>query len=99
MLARSAALRALPAALTALTEPSSPGRQASASTLRSAAADLSRIGPAVPASLRPDFGSAASALAQMADQDQWSAATVNAVSVSLTRLGQEVQEPCGFPIG
>lgn len=95
MLARSSALRALPAALT---EPSSSGRQVSSSTLRSAAADLSRIGPTAPASLRLDFGSAASALAQMANQDQWSAATVNAVSVSLTRLGQEVQGPCRFPV-
>ena len=99
MLARSSALRAVPAALTALSEPSSAGRQAPASTLRSAAADLSRIGPVVPASLRADFGSAASALARMASQDQWSATTLNAVSVSFTRLGQEVQGPCGFPIG
>jgi hypothetical protein len=101
MLARSSALRALPAALTALSEPSSSGKPASAPTLtvRSAAADLSRIGPAVPASLRPDFGSAASALARLASQDQWSTTTLNAVSVSLTRLGQGVEGPCGFPVG
>lgn len=101
MLARSSALRALPAALTALSEPSLSRKSASAPTLtvRSAAADLSRIGPAAPAWLRPDFGSAAGALTRVASQDQWSATTLNAVSVSLTRLGQGVEGPCGFPVG
>lgn len=99
MLARSSALRALPAALTALSEPSLSGKSAPTLTVRSAAADLSRIGPAATASLRPDFGSAAGALTRLASQDQWSTTTLNAVSVSLTRLGQGVEGPCGFPVG
>jgi hypothetical protein len=101
MLARSSALRALPGALTALSGLSWSGKSASAPTLtvRSAAADLSRIGPAAPARLRPDFGSAAGALTRLASQDQWSTTTLNAVSVSLARLGQGVEGPCGFPVG
>jgi hypothetical protein len=101
MLARSSALRALPGALTALSGLSLSGKPASAPTLkvRSAAADLSRIGPAAPAWLRPDFGSAAGALTRLASQDHWSTTTLNAVSVSLARLGQGVEGPCGFPVG
>ncbi len=103
MLARSSALRALPAALTALSGLSLSGKSASASaptlTVRSAAVDLSRIGPAAPPWLRPDFGSAAGGLTRLASQGQWSTTTLNAVSASLTRLGQGVEGPCGFPVG
>lgn len=97
MLARSSALSALPAALTAASQRS---RQSQAApTLRSAAADLVKTRRAAPASLWSGFGSAASALARLAGQNGWSIATLDAVSASLTRLGQEVEGPCGFPVG
>lgn len=97
MLARSSALRALPGALTAIGERSP--REGSVSTVRSAAADLSRVAPAVPTALRPDFGQVAAALTQMADRGLSSPRSLDRVGVSLTRLGQEVQGPCGFPVG
>jgi hypothetical protein len=97
MLARSSALRALPAALTAIGE-QSPQSQ-SESAVRSAVADLSRIASAAPTALRPDFGLAAAALTQLADRGLSSPRSLDRVAVSLTRLGQEVQGPCGFPVG
>jgi hypothetical protein len=96
-LARSSALRGLSAALTAGSENSAHGQ--ADSTLRSAAADLRTIELSAPASLRPVFSSVASALTQLAGQNGWSTASLNAVSASLTQLGQEVEGPCGFPVG
>jgi hypothetical protein len=96
MLARSSALRALPGALTAIGERSP--NDGSVSAVLSAAADLSRIASAAPTALRPDFGLAASALTQLADQGLSSTRSLDRVGVSLTQLGQEVQGPCGFPV-
>jgi hypothetical protein len=67
--------------------------------LRAAAAQLTRIEAAAPASLRPDFVLAASALMAVTFPARQTTSALNAVSAAFTSLGQEVQGPCGFPLG
>lgn len=94
-LAQSKAVRNLQAELTADAEHPGTG----ATQLAAAAGALTQISSAAPASLQPGFASAAAALRQLARDGAQSADAVQKVSTALTRLGQEVQEPCGFPVG
>lgn len=94
-LAQSKAVRDLQTELTAAAEHPASG----ATQLAAASGALTQIGSAAPTTLQPGFTSAAAALRQLARDGARSADAVQKVSVTLTQLGQEVQKPCGFPVG
>ncbi len=94
-LAQSSAVRNLQSELTADVEhPATAAAQ-----LVAAAGALTQIGSAAPTTLRPGFMSAAAALRLLARDGVQSSGVVQKVSATLTQLGQEVQTPCGFPVG
>jgi len=94
-LAQSKAVRNLQAELTTAAENPATG----ATELATAAGALTQIGSAAAAALQPDFMSAAAALRQLERDGASSASAMDKVNAALTRLGQEVQKPCGFPVG
>jgi hypothetical protein len=93
-LAQSQPVRDLQAELTAAAEHPSAG----AEQLDAVAGALTQIGSTAPAALRPGFSSAAADLRLLASDGLQSAA-LQKVTASLTVLGQEVEKPCGFPVG
>jgi hypothetical protein len=67
--------------------------------LGAAAEALTQVGSVAPAGLQPAFTSAVAALRLLARDGAQSASAVQKVSTTLTQLGQEVEKPCGFPVG
>jgi len=94
-LAQSKAVRNLQAELTATAEQPATG----AAQLAAAAGALTQIVSAAPTTLRPSFTSAAAALRLLTRDGTQSPGAVQKVSATLAQLGQEVQKPCGFPVG
>lgn len=94
-LAQSKVVRDLQTELTSAAEHPATG----AAQLVAAAGALTQIGSVAPTTLRPGFTSAAAALRLLARDGAQSASAVQKVNATLTQLGQEVQKPCGFPVG
>lgn len=94
-LARSKAVRDLQTEITAAAEHPATG----AGQLGAAAEALTQVGSVAPAGLQPAFTSAVAALRLLARDGAQSASAVQKVSTTLTQLGQEVEKPCGFPVG
>jgi hypothetical protein len=94
-LAQSKAVRDLQTELTAAAEHPATG----AAQLAAAAGALTQIGSVAPTGLGPVFTSAAAALRLLAHDGAQSVDAVQRVNAALTQLGQEVQKPCGFPVG
>jgi hypothetical protein len=94
-LAQSKAVRDLQAELTSAAEHPATG----AEQLVAAAGALAQIGSVAPTGLLRVFTSAAVALRLLARDGAQSASAAQKVNATLTQLGQEVQKPCGFPVG
>jgi hypothetical protein len=88
-------VRELQAELTAAAEHPATG----AEQLDAAARALNQIGSTASVILRPGFSSSAAALRLLASDGPQSAVAVQKVTNTLTLLGQEVEKPCGFPVG
>jgi hypothetical protein len=94
-LAQSKAVHNLQAELTAAAEQPATG----AAQLAAAAGALTQIVSAAPTTLRASLTSAAAALRLLARDRTQSPGAVQKVGATLAQLGQEVQKPCGFPVG
>jgi hypothetical protein len=84
----------------ALIDLASPQTQAKGSSAMHSAADkLRSIGREAPASLRPAFANAVSALDSLAASGLVNSAAATKFSTSLKTLGNEVESECHFPLG